>query len=232
MEVIWNSKVKQEIRPFAIGLGVIKNVQVAVEPKGLELIQSEVFEFIKKQFSIETIKETPVVKAYRSFYWKFLKIDPTKTRPSGEALVRRFLRYQRIPIISNIVFAINLASIQTQLSFSGFDLNKIVGSLEIRYAKPGEEFQGLGTRHRLLTGNELLLADKEKILCIYAYGDAALTKVSDKTRDILLVNYGVPNISADLLQRGIELGLKYIHATAGGKIGKIKTTMMNVHPGL
>jgi DNA/RNA-binding domain of Phe-tRNA-synthetase-like protein len=228
MEVMWDPRVRREIEPFALGLGLIKDIQVSDKPKGLEFIKKEVFESIRENFTIVGIKETPVVKAYRKFYWKYLNIDPTKTRPSGEALARRVLKKQKIPIISNIVFAINLASIRTQLSFSGFDLNAIEGDLVIRYAKSNEEFQGIGTRHRILTGKELLLADEMKILCIYAYGDADATRITEETRDILLVDYGAPQISRKLLEKGIKIGLNYIQATAGGVIGEVTTK--SVHP--
>ncbi|MFX1293956.1 MAG: B3/4 domain-containing protein [Promethearchaeota archaeon] len=224
MEVKWDPKVIEEIEPFFIGLGIIKNVEVNNQIKYLDSIKKEVFEYIENNYTIDDIKDTSVVKAYRKFYWKYLDIDPTKIRPSGEALARRVIKKQRIPIISNIVYAINLASIQTQLSYSGFDWTKVKPPLIIRYAKPKEAFQGIGTRYRILSGKELLLADREKILCIYAYGDADATKITINTKNILLVTYGVPNISCDILKNGIKLGLKYIQETGGGKIEEINVT--------
>jgi Uncharacterized conserved protein len=44
----------------------------------------------------EKLKEDPVVKSYRSFLWRF-GIDPTKVRPSGEALRRRIARGDKLP---------------------------------------------------------------------------------------------------------------------------------------
>ncbi|MHA1264801.1 MAG: B3/B4 domain-containing protein [Candidatus Helarchaeota archaeon] len=216
MKVNWDPAVQQQIEPFSLGLGIIKAVKVLNEPKNLEAIKEKVFNDIRENFTIENIKNTAVVSAYRQFYWKYLSIDPTKIRPSGEALVRRVLKRQKVPIINNIVYGINLASIETQLSFSGFDLDKVTPPLEIRYARTGEFFQGIGTRSRKLQGNELLLSDSEKILCIYAYGDADITKVEGTTKNILLVTYGVPKIEENILRRGIEIGLDYIQQTAGG----------------
>jgi len=46
---------------------------------------------ISASASLEGLKEDPVVRAYRDFYWR-LGIDPTKVRPSSEALARRALR--------------------------------------------------------------------------------------------------------------------------------------------
>jgi DNA/RNA-binding domain of Phe-tRNA-synthetase-like protein len=224
MKITWDLVVKKEIEPFSTGIGIIKDVLVVNQAESLSKIKNKVFESIKKKYTIDGIKDTPIVNAYRKFYWKYLNIDPTKTRPSGEALARRVLKNQKIPIISNIVYAINLASVQTQLSYSGFDLDKVKGTLIIRYAKLEERFQGIGTRHRILAGNELLLADAEKILCIYAYGDADATKITSNTKNILLVSYGVPKISSEMLKKGIELGLNYIHEAGGGEIEKIIVT--------
>ncbi|MFX1297697.1 MAG: B3/4 domain-containing protein [Promethearchaeota archaeon] len=221
MEVLWDSAVKKKIEPFAIGIGIIKNIKVCNQAGNLDIIKKNIFERTRKNFTIETIRNTSIVEAYRKFYWQYLGIDPTKIRPSGEALVRRVLNGHEIPIINNIVYSINLASIQTQLSFSGFNLNKIKPPLKIRFALPQENFQGIGMRSRSLTGNELLLADIEKILCIYAYGDADITKVTEHTKDILLVTYGIPNISSKILKNGVELGLNLIRETGGGEKGEI-----------
>lgn len=221
MEVIWDLAVVQQIDPFCIGLGIIKDVKVFKTPENLSLIEKEVFEYVKSTSIIDLIKESPIIKAYRRFSWKFLGIDPTKVRPSGEALIRRVLKNQEIPIIKNVVYAINLASVKTQLSFSGFNLDRINPPLIVRYAHPGEFFQGIGTRRRDLNGNELLISDIEKILCIYAYGDADATKLTKDTTNILVMVYGVPGIDERLVKEGVELGLNYIQRTAGGQIGKI-----------
>jgi DNA/RNA-binding domain of Phe-tRNA-synthetase-like protein len=224
MEVIWDIAVRQKIEFLALGIGIIKNVEVSTEPDQLQSIENEVFQDIKASTGIDEIKNSGIVRAYRTFYWKYLNTDPTKIRPSGEALARRVLKDQQIPIINNIVFAINLASIQTQLSFSGFDLDKMKPPLIVRYAEPQEAFIGIGLRHRELSGSELLLSDTEKILCIYAYGDASATTVSLKTRDVLLMNYGAPDISAEILEEGIQRGLYYIQKTGGGDIGAISVS--------
>jgi DNA/RNA-binding domain of Phe-tRNA-synthetase-like protein len=65
---------------------------------------------LRQRFRLETLKDEPVIKAYRQFYWS-LGIDPTKLRPSSEALVRRCLQGTVIPRINNVVDANNLASI-------------------------------------------------------------------------------------------------------------------------
>jgi len=68
---------------------------------------------ISASASLEGLKEDPVVRAYRDFYWR-LGIDPTKVRPSSEALARRALRGE-FPRVSPLVDAGNVASIPMPL---------------------------------------------------------------------------------------------------------------------
>ena len=89
-------------------------------------------------------------------------------------------------------------------------------------SQPKEPFQGLGTRYKVLNGTELLIADTEKILCIYTYGDANATKITEKTKNIGLIDHGVPTISTAILTAGIETGLDYIQKIAGGEKGGIR----------
>ena len=143
MKVIWDAMVTQKMESLALGIGLIKKVEVSSDTKELDSIKNEIFQNIKSHTTIDEIKDAAVVKAYRTFYWQSLHIDPTKIRPSGEALARRVLKDQGISIVNNAVYAINLASIQTQLSFSGFDLSKVKPPLRVRYAHPQEKFQGI-----------------------------------------------------------------------------------------
>ena len=218
MKVVWDTVVKQKMESLALGIGLIKNIEVSSETKELDSVKNKKIQNIKRNTNIDEIKDAVIVKAYRTFYWQSLNIDPTKIRPSGEALTRRVLKDQEIPIINNVVYAINLASIQTQLSFSGFDSSKIKPPLIVRSANPQESFQAIGSRYRVLSGTELLLSDAEKILCIYAYVDALETIISLKTKDILLINYGAPTISGEILEDGIRLCLSYIQKLGGGEI--------------
>lgn len=80
---------------------------------------------VKTKYDVETLKDEPTVRAYRDLYWR-LGIDPTKTRPSGESLLRRVLHGNELPNTSTVVDAYNLASMKTIIPISGFDLDLLV----------------------------------------------------------------------------------------------------------
>src|SRR5438105_2546356 len=83
-----------------------------------------------------------VTSAVRTLY-KRIGIDPTKMRPSSEALLRRVRKGDELPRINSLVDVINWCSLESQLPFGLYDLDKILGSVELRLGRPGEEYAGI-----------------------------------------------------------------------------------------
>ena len=99
---------------------------------------------LKASSKIEDIKNQPVIAATREAYKQCGK-DPSRYRPSAEALRRRLLRDIPLYQIDTLVDIINLVSLRTGYSIGGFDADKIVGtSIELGIGKPEEPFEGIG----------------------------------------------------------------------------------------
>jgi len=221
LKVNWDREVASKFPELAICTGVIRNVEVELTNEEVEKLRRQVFEEARKQHVLETLKDNPIVRAYRDFYWN-LGIDPTKIRPSGEALLRRVLQGREIPRISNVVDAYNLASLKTIIPLSGFDLEKVFPPLTVRFSNENDVFHGIGMDAPLkLKRKMLVLADQKKILCIYPYRDADETKISIKTRNVLIVGYGAPKISEGQLKTAVESALNFVRTVAGGEIDEI-----------
>ncbi|MEM3874574.1 MAG: phenylalanine--tRNA ligase beta subunit-related protein [Candidatus Bathyarchaeia archaeon] len=220
--VYWCAEVASKFPQLAISIGTINNVTVEREnPKIRELKRALYAEF-RTQHSVEGLKENPVVRAYRDFYWR-LGIDPTKTRPSGEALLRRVLHGDEPPTISTAVDAYNLASMKTIIPISGFDKDTLHPPFNVRFAENGEPFTGIGMEKPMaLKSNMLVLADTQRVLCIYPYRDADQTKITPETKNILLVAYGAPGITQQQLEEAVKTALEFIKAYCGGEIETIK----------
>lgn len=152
-------------------------VGIVVKKSGSEFeeFEKEKFEELRKNYTLEALKENHLIRCYRDFYWG-IGIDPTKQRPSAEALLRRVLAGKDLPLINNVVDSYNLASILTLIPMGAYDAAKIKGELRIRYSKE-ESFAGIGGVS-YKTSNEIVIADEEKLLCIYPYRDSELTKQS------------------------------------------------------
>ena len=80
--------------------------------------------------------------AVRTMYKK-VGIDPTKTRPSNEALLRRVRKGDAIPRINSAVDIVNWCSLEFQLPYGLYDASKIEGAVTMRLGREGEKYAGI-----------------------------------------------------------------------------------------
>ena len=98
-----------------------------------------------------------VVAAVRTMY-KRVGLDPTKTRPSSEALLRRIRKGEPLSRVNSAVDVCNWCSVETQLPYGLYDLDRIDGDVVLRLGTAGEEYAGIRKDVVHLDGR-LMLAD-------------------------------------------------------------------------
>ncbi|MCQ5375312.1 MAG: phenylalanine--tRNA ligase beta subunit-related protein [Methanomassiliicoccales archaeon] len=216
MKLQFSGEIETRFPPFRVIVESITNVNVARYSEELEEFKESVLQEVRNEYTLDELKNRPLFKAYRDFFWK-IGIDPTKIRPASEALIRRVLQNKPIPSVNALVDAYNLASIRSGIPLAAFDKRTVEGDLYMRFAKKGEQFLGIGMKEPIeLTGNEIVVSDSKKLIAIYPYRDSDATKVTENTKDIILMVCGVPGISDDLLEKAKLISLSYIMKFCGG----------------
>lgn len=196
--------------------GKISSVAIAGDNPGLEALKVEVARSIASRYTLEKVKDDPVFRAYRDFFWS-VGIDPTKTRPASEALVRRLLSGGKLPKINTAVDAYNLASATSGVPIAAFDADMLDGSLTMRFAVEGETFRGIGMKEPVsLKPNQVILTDSKKIIAVYPYRDSDDTKVTMGTKNVHIVSCGVPRIDKNKVLEAYGLCARYLKEYAGG----------------
>ena len=100
--------------------------------------------YAKVKNTLDSIKDMPAIQATRTAYKKCGK-DPSRYRPSSEALCRKILRGIPLYQIDTLVDLINLVSIRSGYSIGGFDADKIQGdTLVLGIGKADEPYEGIG----------------------------------------------------------------------------------------
>lgn len=101
-------------------------------------------EHLRANETTDSIKQQTAITATREAYRACGK-DPSRYRPSAEALRRRLLRGLELYRIDTLVDLINLVSLRTGYSIGGFDADKIAGNnLCLGIGKHEEPFEGIG----------------------------------------------------------------------------------------
>jgi DNA/RNA-binding domain of Phe-tRNA-synthetase-like protein len=198
-------------------IGYIDGVKVQRTDANLEKFKDEVLAEVKKKYDLESLKDVAIFRAYRDFFWK-VGIDPTKIRPAAEALIRRILGGKQIPTINTVVDSYNMASIKTEIALAAFNRDELKGSLLMRTAENGERFLGIGMSEPMeLNGGEVVIADEEKLVAVYPYRDAEKSKVSEATRNLLILVCGVPGINEQHLMNAGKVALELVTRFCGGE---------------
>jgi DNA/RNA-binding domain of Phe-tRNA-synthetase-like protein len=217
MRVIIDQKVRKDFPELMVLATVIGDLKIVREDPLLESLKDEIAREIRSKYDVESLKYVPSVRAYRDFFWN-IGIDPTKSRPAAEALIRRILLGNQLPKINTFVDALNLASAKSGVAIGSFDADRIVGELiAIRYAVKGELFHGIGMDKSItLCGREVVLSDDAGLIAIYPYRDSERTKITETTRNALLIFCGVPGVGLDMLQEAMNLAVNLITKFCGG----------------
>jgi DNA/RNA-binding domain of Phe-tRNA-synthetase-like protein len=194
----------------------LEGVEVRRQSTELEAFKGEVMERAQGRWTLDQLREHAAFRAYRDFFWR-VGVDPTKTRPASEALIRRVLRDRPIPRINTFVDAYNLASIETAIPLAAFDIDGLSGCLLMREAEEGEEFLGIGMEKPVvLVGGEPVIEDGEKLVAIYPYRDAEACKITMATKDVYLLVCGVPNVDEDTLAEAGRVAVEWAIRFCGG----------------
>jgi DNA/RNA-binding domain of Phe-tRNA-synthetase-like protein len=133
----------------------------------------------------EAAEQAEVTAAVRQMY-KRVGLDPTKTRPSSEALLRRVRRGGELPRVNSLVDIVNWCSLESQLPFGLYDSDRIEGLATLRLGLPDEQYAGI-RKELVHVAGRLTLADEHG-----PFGnptsDSARTMVTlDTTRALVVV---------------------------------------------
>jgi DNA/RNA-binding domain of Phe-tRNA-synthetase-like protein len=151
--------------------------------------------------------------AVRTMYKK-VGLDPTKTRPSNEALLRRVRKGDAIPRINSAVDVINWCSLELQLPYGLYDASTISGPVTMRIGAEGEKYAGI-RKDEVNVGGRITVAD-----AIGPFGnptsDSSRTMVTPAATELLVIVYAPIEIPKSHLDRVILITSERLHEITGG----------------
>ncbi len=95
------------------------------------------------QMTVEQIHQIPAIADTRNAY-KALGKEPSRYRPSAEALMRRVLQGKGLYQVSNVVDLLNLVSIRYGYSIGGWDVDRIEGTMTLGIGRADEPYTSIG----------------------------------------------------------------------------------------
>ena len=153
--------------------------------------------------SLRTRTESAEITAAVRTMYKQFGIDPTKTRPSSEALLRRVRKGDELPRINSLVDVINWCSLESQLPFGLYDFGRVRHNATVRLGQPGEQYPGIRKEVVHLAGR-LVVADDEG-----PFGnptsDSARTMVTPETTRALVIIFAPAGLEPAIASHALDL---------------------------
>jgi len=183
-------------------------------PEAFATERDATLERLRTRFADKSTTDIPGVAENRAMFHR-LGVDPTKSRPASEALMRRALKGQGLPAINAAVDVCNLASLEHQFPLGLYDRDRVKNAVFARLGLMGEGYEGIRKGRVNLSGRPLLADDDG------AFGaptsDSARTQVTTRTTALLVVVYRPADRASDelssMLARVADLLTKYCSAT-------------------
>ena len=175
---------------------------------------------IRSNLTFDSIKEQPQIAATRRMYTVCGK-DPSRYRPSAEALMRRIVKGNDLYQINTMVDLVNLVSMRYGYSIGGFDADKVEGDVVAGIGREGEPYNGIGRGPLNIAGLPVLrdavsgfgtpTSDEERtamsletshfLMVVNAYdGPALLPELFDYTRQLLEKYAAATDISTNIIE--------------------------------
>jgi DNA/RNA-binding domain of Phe-tRNA-synthetase-like protein len=191
----------EEVRVLlTAGVAAASPVKVEQRSPALAAEMDELASSLAERYAGLAPAEIDALAPARELYKSF-GMDPTKTRPSSEALLRRVLKGKPLPVILNAVDLCNYLSLSFMLPLGLYDSGKIEGPVLLRRGRPGETFAGIRKGDVHLEGRPVL-ADRQG-----PFGnptsDSLRTSVDGSTSELWLVIFAPASLAREVMERHV-----------------------------
>ncbi len=125
-----------------VGFILTENLVIRESSAELRTYIEELAKELKEKYSSSSPSSIKELESARTLY-KRAGIDPTKDRPSSEALLRRAIKGE-FPFINSLVDTINFCSLKFLIPYGLYDFDKIKNKIEIMKGGKEDFYESIG----------------------------------------------------------------------------------------
>ncbi len=211
-----------QIPGVKLGLIEATDIQVQLVHPDLAAEMDAVCNRIRRTHTIDQVALLDSVRGVRAMF-RGWGVDPSRYRPSSEALLRRVVQGKGLYRISNVVDVCNLCSIETGWPFGLYDRAHLDPPIVMRLGQNGESYEGIGKQTWHLAGRPILLDARGPFGC--PISDSTRTMITEATRSLLSVIFAPASVSEEHLQRALEQYAKRFETYAAARTTRLSVVL-------
>lgn len=211
--VFLSSSITETIPTFKIGYITYHDIVVENSPQMVRGRYQFYLETMMMDLEDTELTSFPPVTEWRSVFKK-LGTDPSRYRPSSEALLRRLKKGSDLPSIHSLADINNLLSLQYKIPIGIYDLDVVQGPISIEIGSDSTTYEGLNGRD-VTFDNKLISVDQ-----IGPFGspivDSKRTAVTKNTKNAIQIYYIQPSLDSSEAEKLLQASGEMFNQIHGG----------------
>lgn len=213
MEVSLHPSLSTQHPELKIGIIHYTKIVVAESPQMIKGRMQLYQENLYLEMHDTPVTERPGIAEWRKL-WKKLGADPNRYRHAAESLMRRVSKQNYLTPFHSGVDLNNFFSLQFEIPVGIYDLNHILGNVEILLGDEETGYEGLNGRFNSL--HNILYCRDEKGAFGSPFVDSKRTAVTEDTTDALHIFYLRPSLSDEEAEKLLASAGKMFNQIHGG----------------
>lgn len=169
---------------------------------------------IAERYMGQTVSAVENIQTARELY-RSIGVDPTRNRPSSEALTRRLIKGKKLYRINSLVDTINYCSLSCMLPLGLYDLDNVQGdSVVLRKGVEGKGYEGIGKDWVNLSGRYSMFDSTGPFGSPSA--DSDRTKITGRTGRALIVIFAPWSVPPEKMEQYLEFTAETVKKFGGG----------------
>ena len=143
---------------------------------------------VRERLATGTEAQFPEIQAWRRTFSR-MGLKPTQYRCASESLLRRFRKEGALPPIHPLIDLCNAISLAFAIPVAVFDVSRITGAIEVRYASGSERYETFSGETEGADADEVIFADEAGMAHARRWTNrqSGLSAVRETTSDVLIV---------------------------------------------
>jgi DNA/RNA-binding domain of Phe-tRNA-synthetase-like protein len=197
LQMTVSDEIKSLVPSFKVGIITYHDIVISDSPQMLKGRLEFYQELLQLEAETNPLNQVPEINEWRSTFKK-LGTDPSRYRPSSEALLRRIYNGKKLGFIHSAADTNNFFSLQYKIPLGIYDLDALKGPIPLKIGTSNDSYRGLNARNMNME-SKLITADQ-----MGAFGspivDSNRTMVTEKTTNALQIVYLTPSIEIEQAQ--------------------------------
>ena len=225
MKISIHSDIFDRFPDLILGVVVVSGIENREQSMDLQRKIREIEKNIQENFLSETLSSHPNIQTWRKAYSTF-GAKPKKYSSSVESLFRMVLKGMELRSINTLVDIYNYMSLKHIIPLGGDDLDKVEGDITLCFASGEELFTPLNSTKseattKTVKEGEVIYKDEKEVLCRrWNWRECDKTKMTEKTKNAVLVLEGLPPVTREDLVSAAEELRVLVPSYCGGESHK------------